>query len=250
MFELSLSLSLSHSHTHTHTHTHTENITAYETVPTICEKLWHWKGSFVKILKTSPFNWNDTAHQMPALQKCHMSGMFLLLILVNFWHFQQHTLCQFQSVLSAKGLIITLIYKISLFVTSRKEMCQILCKVRCWTRKSQWKCFSGYGFQGIISYLYYVISRRLHIALVQSGLLRLPIERRIWRITHQDPAIISKHWWVLFPFVSALHCCEVLAEMFIVLITHRTTVLQKEVQVRTQKVDFQGHIAPHFLRWG
>jgi len=35
-----------------------------------------------------------------------MTGMFLLLILVNFWHFQQHTVCQFQSVLGAKVLII------------------------------------------------------------------------------------------------------------------------------------------------
>jgi len=33
--------------------------------------------------------------------------------------------------------IITLIYKISLFATIRNEMCQSVCKLRCWTRKSQ-----------------------------------------------------------------------------------------------------------------
>ena len=89
---------------------------------------------------------------------------------------QQDTVCWKQT--------ITLIHKISFFVTSRKEMCQFLCKLRCWTRKSQWKCFISYGFRVIVSYLYYVISRRLRISLVQSGLLRLPTERRIWRITH------------------------------------------------------------------
>jgi len=73
-------------------------------------------------------------------------------------------------------------------------------------------------------------------SLVQLDLLRLPNEHRIWRITPQCPAIISKHWWAPFPFVSALHCCNVLVETFAVLVTHRTTVLRKEVQMRTQKV--------------
>jgi hypothetical protein len=31
--------------------------------------------------------------------------------------------------------LITLIYKISLFAASRNEMCQFLCKLRCWTAK-------------------------------------------------------------------------------------------------------------------
>jgi hypothetical protein len=75
-------------------------------------------------------------------------------------------------------ILITLIHKISLFATSRNEMCQFLCKLRCWTRKSQWKCFISYGFRVI------VISQRLRISLVQSRLLRLPNECRIWRITH------------------------------------------------------------------
>ena len=64
------------------------------------------------------------------------------------------------SITKAKWLMlfgeITLIYKISLFFTSRNEMCQFLCKLSCWTRKSQWKCFTGYGFRVIVSYLYYV----------------------------------------------------------------------------------------------
>ena len=37
-------------------------------------------------------------------------------------------------------------------------------------------------------------------------------------------------------FCICLHCCNVLVEMFTVLITHKTTVLPKEVQMRTQKV--------------
>jgi hypothetical protein len=57
---------------------------------------------------------------------------------------------------------------------------------------------------------YYIISRQLRIALVQSGRLRLPIERQIWRSTHRGPATISKHWWATFPFLSALHCRIVL----------------------------------------
>jgi len=133
---------------------------------------------------------------------------------------------------------ILLTYKISLFATSRNEICQFVCKLKCWTRKSQFKFFIGYSFRGIVSYLYFVISRRLNISLVQSGLFRLLIERRIWRITHQGPAIISKQWWAPFPFVSALQCCEVLVETFTVLVVHRTTVLRKEVQVRTQKMGF------------
>ena len=87
-------------------------------------------------------------------------------------------------------------------MTSKNKMCQFLCKLRCWTRKSQQKCFISYGFQAFVSYQYYIISQRLHIALVQSGLLRLPTERPIWRITHQGPVIISKHWWTPFPFVA------------------------------------------------
>jgi hypothetical protein len=71
---------------------------------------------------------------------------------------------------------------------------------------------------------------------VQLGLLRLPIERHIWRMTYQGSAIISKYWCSPFPLVSALHCYNVLAETFTVLVTHRTSVLQKEVQMRTQKV--------------
>ena len=45
--------------------------------------------------------------------------------------------------------MITLIYKISLFAISRNEMCQFLCKLRCWTWKSQSKCFINYGFRAI-----------------------------------------------------------------------------------------------------
>ena len=59
--------------------------------------------------------------------------------------------------------------------------------------------------------------RRLHIALVQSGLLCLPIVCQIWRIMHQGPAVMSKHWWAPFPFVCALHCCNDLMETFTVL---------------------------------
>ena len=140
-------------------------------------------------------------------------------------------------------VIITLIYKISLLRIAETK----LCKLRCWTRKPQYKCFIIYGFRAIVSYLYYVVSRRLRIALEQSGLLRLPIEHRIWRITNQGPAIICRHWWVSFSFVSALHCCNVLVKTFTVLVTHWTTVPRKEVQMRTQKVDFYGHIAPQFL---
>ena len=82
---------------------------------------------------------------------------------------------------------------------------------------------------------------------MQSGLLRLSTERRIWRITHQGPAIISKHWWAPFLFLSALHCCNVLVELVTVLVTHRTTVLLKEVQKRTflcpgSKIFLAGHI--------
>ena len=86
------------------------------------------------------------------------------------------------------------------------------------------------------SYRVLPVLRRLRKSLAQSGLLRLPIERQIWKTTHQGPAIISNHWWTPFRFVSALHCCNVLVETFTVLVTHRTTVLRKEVQMRTQKV--------------
>jgi len=45
--------------------------------------------------------------------------------------------------------------KFHFFFSSRNEMSQFLCKLSCWTRKSQWKCFIGYGFRVIVSYLYY-----------------------------------------------------------------------------------------------
>jgi len=76
------------------------------------------------------------------------------------------------------------------------------------------------------------LSRRMHIALVHLGLLRLPTEHWIWRIMHQGPAIISKHLWVPFPFVSALHCCNVLVETFTVLVTHRTTGKKSKWELR------------------
>ena len=64
-------------------------------------------------------------------------------------------------------------------------MYQFLCKLRCRTRQSQ---FISCGFGAIVSYLYYVISRSVRVTLVHSGLLRLPIERRIWRIKFESNA--------------------------------------------------------------
>ena len=40
-------------------------------------------------------------------------------------------------------------------------MYQFLCKLLCWTRKSQYKCFISHGFRAIVSYLYYVITSKV-----------------------------------------------------------------------------------------